>query len=72
MPDFYHIVKDFIAEKKLKPLSSLGEKDMRLIGFALKKGDIDVDAAVNAFLQQREYRLELSGRDIEELKKKLK
>jgi len=73
MADFYYTVRDFVKNKNLTPLSSLGEKNMRNAGRTMNKhDDSSIDEAVEKFLSERDYRMKLGKHDIEELKKMLK
>jgi hypothetical protein len=72
MADFVHIIKSFIAENKLRDLSSEGWGRMRQVQREIDNKKISKDDALQRFLGERDFRIDLDRHKVEDLKKKLR
>jgi hypothetical protein len=69
MADFYEKINRFIEEKKLEPLTSMGEDRMRRVSKALASGgDMTKEKALEAFLDENKFGIRLKKSDMEDLK----
>ncbi|EKE18468.1 MAG: hypothetical protein ACD_9C00326G0002 [uncultured bacterium] len=73
MKDFFSTVKKFIEQKGFKEkLSGMGESKMKQVGRDLASGKINIDQAIDLFLEERDYKFLVGRHERAELEKMLK